>query len=278
MLRPALLAATLATLAPAVAAAAPTKQQCVASYEQGQKLRAEGKLSAARAELAVCAESACPDLTKTDCTTWLGEVDASLPTVSLAVTDSAGKDVSDVKVSVDGAVVAERLDGKAISLDPGPRKLRFERGGEAAIEVEIIVREGEKNRRVEARFGAGATREGAGGLAAVSPAAWALGSAGLVGVAIFGVLGGVALGERSDAETTCAPGCSDEVVGSIRTKFIAADVALSVGLAALGAGVAIGIATGVSGGSEQRGAAGPSVALFLAPSWGGVTGGLRAKL
>ncbi|MBK6513372.1 MAG: hypothetical protein IPG04_04420 [Polyangiaceae bacterium] len=273
MVRPALVAASLALLAPAVAAAAPTKQACVASYEQGQKLRAEGKLSAARSEFAVCAESTCPDLTKTDCATWLTEVDASLPTVTFFVTDPSGKDVSDVKVTVDGAVVAERLDGKSVALDPGPRKLRFERAGELAIDVEVVVREGEKNRRIEARFGAATTQERPSGVAAVSPAAWALGASGLVGVAIFGVLGGVALQEKSDADESCAPDCTDDVVDSIRTKLIAADVALSVGLAALGAGVAIGIATGLSGGDAKK----PDAALFLAPSPSGVFGGFSAK-
>lgn len=261
------------TLFARVVHAAPTQQACVQSYEDGQKLRAEGKLSAARREFLVCAETSCPDLTKNDCGAWLAEVDASVPTLSFAVMDRAGNDVTDVRVTIDGTLLVERLDGKAVPVDPGPHKLSFDRAGEPTVTMELVVREGEKNRKVDVRFGGGATSgSSGGGISAVSPAAWALGATGIVGLSIFGVLGGLGLSEKSDADDTCSPNCTDEVVDSIRTKFIAADVALSVGLLSLGAGVAIGIATGLSGdGNEQA-----SAQWFVSSTpFGGVSTGLR---
>lgn len=251
--------------------AAPTQAECVASYEEGQQLRAKGELSAARSEFLVCAESSCPEVTKNDCATWLGQVDTSLPTVTFVVLDAAGHDVTDVKISVDGNVLVEQLDGKAVAVDPGPHTLRFERPGDAPVDVEIVVREGEKNRRIEARLGGSSSPgAGGGGIDAVSPAAWALGAVGLVGVGIFGALGGIALSEKSDAEQSCSPRCGDDVVDSIRTKFIAADVALTVGLLSLGTGVAIGIATGLGAGKDASG----SASVFVTPTSGGVAAGV----
>lgn len=247
-----------------VAWAGPTPEACVASYEQGQKLRAQGSLGAARKEFVVCAEATCPEVTKNDCATWIGQVEASLPTLTFAVTDEAGADVSEARVYVDGVLLVERLDGKAVGVDPGAHKLRFERDGSPPVELSIVVQEGEKNRRVELRLGQG----GRSGTAAVSPAAWALGGVGLVGLVVFASLGGIGLAERSDAADTCGSACSDEVIDSIRTKFIAADVALGVGLASLAAGVAIGIATGVS---EDGAATRATVRLAPPPYLDGVT-------
>lgn len=244
---------------PASALGAPTKQECVAAFEDGQKLRAKGALTEALRNFQTCAEGGCPDLTKVDCTKWLSEVEGSLPTLSFAVVDGSGKDVSVVRVTVDGKPVLERLDGKALAVDPGPHQLLFEAPAQPPLKVEIVVREGEKNRRVEVRLGASEPpRSGK-----VSPATWALGAVGLVGLSVFGVLGGLGLSEKSDAETSCSPGCSDDVVGSIRTKFIAADVALTIGLLSLGAGVAVGLGTYFG----SRGDARAHASLVLSPAW-----------
>jgi hypothetical protein len=240
--------------------AAPTTQQCVAAFEEGQKLRANGSLVGARQQFAVCAESSCPELTKGDCGTWLGQVDASIPTFLFVVTDSSGGDVFDVTITVDGQPLVTRLDGKAVPLDPGSHKLRFERTGEPASEVSIVAREGERNRRVDITLGENAVGGGSSG--EISPAAWALGAAGLAGIAVFGILGGLGLSEKADADDTCSPTCSDDVVDPIRAKFIGADIALSVGLVALGAGVTIGIVTGLGAGSD-------SASIRLSPTLGG---------
>lgn len=257
--------AALVLFAPA-AFAAPTTEQCVAAYEQGQQQRAQGKLASARQNFLVCAEASCPDLTKTDCSQWIGEVEGSLPSLIFAVTDSSGRDVTDVAVSIDGQRVLTSLDGKALPIDPGKHKLRFEKVGEAPIEMELVAREGERNRRVEVKLGSGGSSSssgGSGGIEHVHPAAWAIGVVGVAGLGIFGVLGGIGLKEKADAEEECAPECSDDVLDSIRTKFIVADVALAAGLVTLAAGVTIGIVTGLGGEDE------PSAAVILAPRLGG---------
>lgn len=260
----AMAALSIVTATTVAAMAVPTKDQCFASYEQGQTLRSKGALGAARSEFEVCAQAACPDLTRNDCAKWLTEVDASVPTLTLVVTDRSGRDVVDVRVTIDGRPLVERLDGKAIPVDPGPHKLQLSRPGEAPIQLDIVVREGEKNRRVAARFGGSSSAGGggAGGIEAVSPAAWVLGAVGVLGLGIFGVVGGIGLADKSDAEETCGNRCSDDIVDPIHTKFIIADVSLTVGLLSLAAGVTVGIITGL--GVDQ-----PSAALFVRPSFFG---------
>ena len=43
-----------------------------------------------------------------------------------AAKDKKGRDIVDVKVSIDGKVVTETLDGKALPVDPGVHTFRFE--------------------------------------------------------------------------------------------------------------------------------------------------------
>ena len=48
-------------------------------------------------------------------------------------------DVTEVRVYLDGALVATQLDGKAIELDPGGHVLRFEHGGLPSVEERVLV-------------------------------------------------------------------------------------------------------------------------------------------
>lgn len=228
-------------------ASASQKAVCVAAYGDGQKARDEGKLRAAKAAFEVCAADACPDVTKKDCTIWHGEVEAALPSLSFVVKDAAGADVNALTVTMDGEALATRLDGKAIPVDPGTHTFRFEKAGEAPVVREVLVREGEKARKVEVVIGAvaGPTPGAGAGSGGISPATWVLAGVGGAGLVVFGVLGGLGLSAKSDAEATCMPHCSDAVVDPIRAKFIGADVALSIGLASLAAGLTVGLVTGL---------------------------------
>ncbi len=265
---------TLAVLfgVPGVALAA-TKAECVAAYDQGQQLRARGALREAREQFLVCADPACPNATRSDCTVWVGELDASVPTVAFAVTAEDGKDVTDVTVFVDGVKLVESLDGKALPFDPGKHTLRFERAGKT-VTLELVVREGEKNRTVPVAFGGTTSlpkpaEEGGG---TISPGVWVLGGVGVAGLGLFGVLGGVAIAERSDAQDTCAPSCTDAEVDGIRTKLIVADIGLGVGLAASAGAVILAIVDVTSGPDAPADPAAAS-AFRLEPLLGPLDGG-----
>jgi hypothetical protein len=226
----------------AVLAGGVPRAACVSSYERGQEARRAGSLREAAREFATCGDDSCPAITKTDCVTWLGEVAAATPSVSLVVLDAEGRDLTEGRVQIDGEVVAESLDGKALPVDPGKRAIQVTTSAGAVVSETVLIREGEKLRRVELRLGGprGAPAPSSGG---PSIATWVVGAAGGAALIGFGVVGGLGLAERSDAESTCAPRCTDATVASIEDKFLIADVLLGVGLAALGAAIVIGIVT-----------------------------------
>jgi hypothetical protein len=119
---------------------------CINAHERAQVDRLEGRYLAARAKLLVCAQRECPRLVSTDCTTWLAELDTTLPTVVFAVSDDAGRDLLEARVIVNGRLIANHLDGHALPLDPGVYKVRFEADGYAPDEQTLSVRDGEKSR------------------------------------------------------------------------------------------------------------------------------------
>src|SRR5262249_42485296 len=130
----------------------------VSAYEKAQQLRGEAKLRAARDQLLVCSRPECPALVRQDCSQWMGEVQHALPSVVIAARDGTGHDVLAVRVSIDGVVVTETLDGKPIAVDPGPHKFKYETAGSAPIEEQVLVREGERNRPLTASFARGEER------------------------------------------------------------------------------------------------------------------------
>ena len=137
----------------APALAAPDKVACIEAHEDAQKLRGENKLARAKEKLLVCAADACPSLVKLDCTKWLPEVDRDQPTFIVRAKQGRN-DIADVRVLIDGVVVAKFLDGKAIPIDPGAHTLRLERAGDEPIEQQLVVASGEKNRLVKVVFAA----------------------------------------------------------------------------------------------------------------------------
>ena len=154
--RPALIAATAVIttmLAEGVAFAGPDdREQCAASAEQAQQLRDEGKYRRAREQMLVCARDACPGPIKSDCGKWLTELDRDAPTVVFGARDGKGADVLDVKVSMDGAPIQERLDGKPVLVDSGEHVFRFESKDGAVKEERVLVRAAEKARPIIATF------------------------------------------------------------------------------------------------------------------------------
>lgn len=127
-------------------AADPTTQDCLSANERSIALRRELKLRAARSELLVCAASSCPADVRRECTRRVEEVNRAIPTIVFEAEDASGADVSSVRVSMDGQPLAERLEGTAMSVDPGSHTFRFEAGGAPAVERDFVIHEGEKER------------------------------------------------------------------------------------------------------------------------------------
>jgi hypothetical protein len=247
--------ATVTVAAPGAAQqSAPTKKECASAYEDTQALRRDGRLAEAQKRALACTQDACPDVVKQDCTRWLAEIETNQPTVVFEAFDVSGAETAAVEVSVDGALLKDRLDGKSVAVDPGERVFRYQLtdGSSTPVETRVVVREGEKNRKLTVRFavagsavGAGAGSDGVhagddtGAQGGVPTLAWVLGGVGVVGIGAFATFGILGLSEKADreapvAEGGCAPNCSDDDVSSVRTKLVLADVSLGVGVAALG--------------------------------------------
>jgi hypothetical protein len=224
--------------APAVAQATEhDKALCVDSYKNAQVQRKNGALKQARESLLVCLSDKCPSVMQPDCTRWLTEVEAALPSVSFAAKGVDGKDVVSVRVTMDGQFLTDTLDGRSINVDPGSHTVRFEYAAEPPIEQTISVREGEKARVVGVswmrprRLGAAETARNGSGRPA---GAWVAGGVGVAALATFGALALHGLERRSDLEKECFGRCRQDQVDSIKTELTVGDAALGVGIVALG--------------------------------------------
>lgn len=121
---------------------------CTTLAEDGQRLRAAGKLIEARDKLIACSTAECPQVVRADCAQWASEVLASTPTIVIDVRDSQGTDTADARVFVDGKLVANRIDGRPISIDPGERTVRVERSDGMFGVQRIVAKENAKGREV----------------------------------------------------------------------------------------------------------------------------------
>src|SRR5262249_12997869 len=103
-----------------------------------------------REELVTCARDVCPAFIRTDCTAWLPEVTSALPTIVIAPLDGDGRDLAGGVVSVDNKVV-NAATGLEVPLDPGEHVVTLEAPA-GRIRQRVVVRTGEKARRVELRL------------------------------------------------------------------------------------------------------------------------------
>ncbi len=120
------------------------KSACLEAVAQGQNLRDEHRLVEAREQFRICASPACPAVVKADCATWAVEAERSIPTVLTSAKDAAGNDVADASVAIDGVVVASKLDGQPIAVNPGPHTFRFVRTDGTTAEQRIVLEPGRK--------------------------------------------------------------------------------------------------------------------------------------
>jgi hypothetical protein len=213
----------------AQAPAPPTDERCLAAYEQGQRLRLKHALIEARAELLLCARAPCPENFRPECLTWFDEVDKLVPSVVIHVDGDPA--ATDVRVSIDGVVVAERLDGTPIEVDPGEHVFRFERKGRPADEHLVLINAGQKA-RVLTVAGAPSARSPS----AASTTPWFFAGLGALAFGSFTYFGVTGLSRRDDLDR-CTPYCEQGDIDSVRNRFIAADVSLAISAVSFGVAV-----------------------------------------
>lgn len=243
------LALVASALGSATDAHATDRRACFDAAESGQRQRKAGDLMSARSTFVDCADASCPDAVRSACTQWMQEIERSTPTVVVAAKSSCGDDLTEVRVTLDGAPWLERLDGHAVAANPGEHALVLTAAGHRSLQRTIVLNEGEKARLVELTLESTqpSCERGASVLAptpapkaakssGISPFAIAGLAVGGVGFATFGIAGALGHSEYSSLQTRCEPTCTSDQKSTVSTEFVVADVGLVVGI--VGAAVA----------------------------------------
>lgn len=300
------LAGMIALMSP-LARADNVKVQCIKANTEAQSLRREGKLAESREQLKLCIAQKCPSLVRADCVKRLDELESVQPTVVFSVVDGQGRDLSDVKVVMDGRPFLERLQGVAVDADLGEHELTFIANGHAPVTQRIVFREGEKARLVrvvisddgdergeaaaDPRKSASppevATEPGSDTIVTVTPrehsprssrrtAGYIVGGVGLAGLAIGGVFGYLTLRNKSEQIDNCGSelSCADYAKATkahedAKSNGLVSTVAFVAGAAATG----LGLVLVLSGRPSSRDTA-ASTTLQLSPAFGRNEAGL----
>jgi hypothetical protein len=291
----------IATCAAASPAYAQSDEACIEASEKALTLRNAGRLLDSRKELARCAASICPDVVKTTCRQRLGEVNQALPAILFDIKDAAGRDLANVRLTVDGAPYAEKLAGGTLVLDPGDHEFKFEVAGQGPVVKHFVLHETEKNRRESIVIGGAAVPVPPATPAttttaptvdlgtSLSPAAdtgtsvgssqkaigLVVGGAGLAGVVLGSVFGAIASSKWHSSQTECPmAGCADhaQAVTDHDAATSAATVA-TVGVVVGGAALATGIVLFFTAPHRTESAPSP-VGVRVLPSLGPGKGGI----
>jgi hypothetical protein len=227
---------------------------CIAAIETEAPLQKAGRLHEALAQAAKCADPACPVEVRTECSLRIQKMDAAMPTIVLGAADEHGNDLILVHVTLDSVPLVDTLDGKALALDPGSHLLRFEAEGKAPVEKTVVLREGEKDRRVTVALAPEGYVPQAPlpPLPVTPPSTWnqrkttavAAGAVGLVGVIVGSVTGGLAISSWSTAKNECTavscPPSTRPSAESSRSSAVTLGTVSTVAFVVGGAGLAGG--------------------------------------
>ncbi len=207
------------------AADRPTTEDCIEASDASIQASIAHKLRAARAHFLVCAASSCPADIRKECVRRVDETNAAIPTIIFEAKDGSGADISAVRVTMDGELITDRLEGTAVPIDPGSHTFVFETAGMPPITKRFVIRESQKDRPEVVVFVPASTvvpsvptSKPAGSLPSTpdrnasseSPGlgtqkilAIVAASIGVVGLGVGGVAGALALSKKSDAEKVC---------------------------------------------------------------------------
>jgi len=264
-------------------------ESCARAYVETQRLQRSAQFRAARQQAVNCGQDTCSATVRSQCSEWLESIERALPTLVIDARDASGAAIASVRVEANGELLAERLNGRALELDPGEYVLRF-RYGEQVVEQHTLIRESEKYRTLVVHFttvpeppAGGLAREpaieavavpasstagvstslvssshatasaivplasdaalGPDAAAPIPTASYILGGVGLASLTTFAVLASSGYAAEQQLRRTCAGACASDQVDSVHTRYVAADVALGVGVASLLAAAAVWIWT-----------------------------------
>jgi hypothetical protein len=268
--------------------AGPTKAQCADADTQAQTLLQDHKLIEARNALRTCAATGCPSVVQKDCVERLDSLEHDVPTIVFDVKDGDGRDLSDVKITIDGAAFTDKLDGSPIEIDPGPHDVSFEVSGQPPMKRNILVHEGDKARHEAIVIGAPTAKP-------VEPTAPAiplppstpprvinvqkvagasLTVVGVLGVALGGFLGLSASSQWSSASCSLPISCGDATTAQTKHDDASSNATAStiffIAGGALAAGGVVLYLTAPKSEAPQQTTARVSISPSVAPGGGGL--------
>ncbi len=240
--------AALTLLSALPAHAQRSKAQCAEAYTGAQELRLVHRPRASLEKAYQCAAETCPEWMRQECGQWIRDAEAAIPSIVVAIQDASGRPYTSAgRLVVDDVEVDMATAERPTDLDPGEHTVRLELVGRAPVEARILLREGEKSRRVvltvpepiaptttdETPPVVGADRTAA----TLRPIPWtvfATGGAALVGGAVFAVFGASGVSAREDLYA-CRPNCPQDRIDDVSGTFTVATVALGFTVTALAA-------------------------------------------
>jgi hypothetical protein len=262
-----------ASLVSGLASAAPRGDKgCLATFKNGQRLEAEAHLRDAQEQYQTCAKSSCGAFIKQQCSLRYSQLENDIPSVVPVAMDAGGNPLAEVKVTVDGLPLATRIDGRSLQIDPGLHEFSFQTAGGARATQRALIMQGQRNRPITVELNGAivepttrpprqelrraamidsrpAVETAAGVTVDRDPldsedpapsrparrtrvAPWILGGAGLAAVGGYALL---TFWGRKDNQLLgeCTPQCPQASVDRVKHLYLAANISLGVGAAAL---------------------------------------------
>jgi hypothetical protein len=190
----------------------------------------------------------------------------------------APSSIAGLRVTRDGVELGPAALGVAVAVDPGEHVVAASAPGFKPFRGKVTVGP-EKDQQLvqvpalEPEAGAGATTEphATGGNSGMRTAAYVAGGLGVAALGVGAVMGGLAAGDASEAKKLCPTGACDakgwDVVQRGQGRALVSTIGLSMGAAALGAGVVLFLLSRAP--AKEDGAA----RALLVPSFGPQGGG-----
>jgi hypothetical protein len=263
-------------LAPAPALA-DTMTDCIDANEKSIELRKQLKLVEARVETSKCASPACSADIRRICADRAERLTLAIPSIVFDVKDGAGRDLTGVRVTVDGAPAQTDPTVAALALDPGRHEFVFEAAGQR-VQRSFVLREGESQRHEPILVGPAPAPSGPGPEASGQPDAGSgnpvrttgivIGSIGVAGVVVGGVFGALAASSWSSSQNECRTATSCPNPSQAQTDHDSAVTSATVstiGFVTGGALLALG-AVLVIVAPRHPGHSGEAASLEVAPS------------
>jgi hypothetical protein len=239
-----------------------TAESCVWADEHAlARLDAHDWLTA-RDDFEQCAVASCPNVVRDECATQLRRLLPRIPRVVFAARNPDGQDLVDVRVYANGSLLLSQLGAEGLSMNPGRYRFALVGPDGRKTERDVLLREGEVNRRVDVVF----VPPAAPGMAPESPppapqTIWTLpvtisAVIAATGLALFGFF--AITGKSIES---CRPACTRSEVDQLRRDYLVADVSLGVAV--------VSAATGAYFVWDRRASAGPITARLSHRHGGG---------